>query len=507
MSLLLHCTIEKLIQGGRGLARITSEGLSPSIPPSWVGRIVMVSGGVLPGETVLCNLPEMLSLSPKKAIEASLVEVMTPSTLRTTPVCAVHKLCGGCDWQHITPEAQGIEKAAVFQETLKHLGGFASQEALLPVLTTTPWHYRRHYQWHVCHPKTPLEKVTLGFKQRGSHEGIAYAHCHVLPQGAERLYTSLVQWLQTLPLTTQRLLHTVDVLWEASPESVPTIAIGCLSTQTTPFKGWHTCMTQLAQHLQKVSITLTGAYWHTSRHTCSPHTWGDTTFQRSIVWHDTHTTPTSHETKPHTLTISHQLHQFFQVHPQGLTHMLETLTRWYHQWQAMESFQSPSHVLYDVYAGVGVFGRWWLEMQQATGNLTTTHVVGVEANQQSAIMAKKNWQLPEGTSPASTHFIAMPIEKALPLIQKQKKLPTPHVMVLDPPRAGLGETVKTWLLNPPRSLQHVVLISCDTATLARDLKVLLQGEPSPWVIQAIQPIDMFPQTHHLEAMVWLTRKP
>jgi 23S rRNA (uracil1939-C5)-methyltransferase len=481
---------------------------------------------VLPQEQVEAVMPPTeVQHASRKPLTLQLAHVTLPHPHRVIPRCPISEACGGCDWQHIQPEAQASHKLAIFKETLTHLGGISSEwldtGILKPVLATKPWGYRNHFQWHVAWDTTTQQPL-LGFKGAKSHCIHPYEACHVIPTEAQVLYRILHAWLTALP---PRLvqhphtsIHTFDVLWEAQPQSkngLTHVALGCLSLAPQPFKGWYTHMNQLQEALQKEGLHLTGAYWHTSRHSASAHTWGETELVRLLTWEaPSQTQPTPQHTVPHEMTVSHKLHQFFQVNPLGLSHMLQTLQRWATLWQQSPL---PPRMLYDLYAGVGVFGQLWLH------DLTSRKlflndpsprplgVLGVEANQQSAVMAKQNWATyASQTQPTlETHFMALPIEKALPLIQKQcraGKLPYPEVVILDPPRAGLSPTVKTWLHQPPETLQHLVLVSCDMATLARDLKDLLSNTPeSVWCLREIQPIDMFPQTHHLEAMVWLTR--
>jgi len=120
----LTVTIEKLVQGGRGLARRE-------------GKVLLVRGAI-PGETVAVTN----GVQHKGFQEATVSEVLIASPDRVTPPCPVYEVCGGCQFQHIRYEAQLLEKAAILKETLSRVGRLAV-ETMPPVIPSPdPYGYR-----------------------------------------------------------------------------------------------------------------------------------------------------------------------------------------------------------------------------------------------------------------------------------------------------------------------------------------------------------------------------
>jgi 23S rRNA (uracil1939-C5)-methyltransferase len=142
----------------------------------------------------------------------------------------------------------------------------------------------------------------------------------------------------------------------------------------------------------------------------------------------------------------------------------------------------PDNVVLDGYCGVGVFALGLAEVAR--------QVIGVEVNTSAVADAQANAAGVENVS-----FVSGPMQSMLPKLGLAEPL-----VVVDPPRTGLqGETLAALLkLDPPR----IVYVSCDPATLARDVKALLAAG---YLLRSVQPVDMFPQTYHIETVTLLER--
>ncbi|MFN2568082.1 MAG: class I SAM-dependent RNA methyltransferase [Candidatus Dormibacteria bacterium] len=143
----------------------------------------------------------------------------------------------------------------------------------------------------------------------------------------------------------------------------------------------------------------------------------------------------------------------------------------------------------DAYAGIGVLAA----LLAAAG----AEVVCIEENRAAATLGVRNAEL-NGVS-ERVHYRAETVESALPSVGSE---PPVDAVILDPPRAGCDRRVVAWLAlaGPPR----MVYVSCDPATLARDLSVLTGS--GPYRIERFHMVDMFPQTHHVESAVILSRE-
>lgn len=140
----------------------------------------------------------------------------------------------------------------------------------------------------------------------------------------------------------------------------------------------------------------------------------------------------------------------------------------------------------DAYAGVGV-----LAVHLAAGG---ADVVCIESNRSAARMGVLNARLNDVAG--RVRYLAEPVERVLPHLGGDAE-----AVILDPPRAGCDSAVTAWLAlaGPAR----VIYVSCDPATLARDLHLLVAS--GPYAIEELEIVDMFPQTYHVETVVALTR--
>jgi 23S rRNA (uracil1939-C5)-methyltransferase len=142
----------------------------------------------------------------------------------------------------------------------------------------------------------------------------------------------------------------------------------------------------------------------------------------------------------------------------------------------------------DAYAGIGV-----LAVHLAT---EASEVVCIESNRNAARIGVLNARLNEVAG--RLRYVLAPVERGLPAVAAEAPV---DCLILDPPRAGCGGRVTGWiaLAGPER----VVYVSCDPATLARDLHVLVAS--GPYRIDRLEVVDMFPQTYHIESVLTLVR--
>jgi len=154
--------VEKLVSGGDGLVR-------ESAPNNGRDRgLVVFVPGALPGETITYRTGPV----KKGFSRGTLVQVETPSADRRGPPCALYGRCGGCDFMHLTDEAQARHKALLVQEAFRRLG---KQEIPLPEIVTGPaWRYRSRLQLH-----KDREGAAAGFKARASDAVVPVKECPV----------------------------------------------------------------------------------------------------------------------------------------------------------------------------------------------------------------------------------------------------------------------------------------------------------------------------------------
>jgi 23S rRNA (uracil1939-C5)-methyltransferase len=167
--------IEKLIQGGKGLAHD--------------GAMALFVEGVLPGEEVRVQVGRVR----KGYAEGRRLEIVTPSPDRTAPPCPVYGRCGGCQLQHASATAQLELKRAILQETLARVGGLT--DVPVPPVAASPevYGYRSRARLAVVVP--PSGSPSLAYFEEGSHRPVPIAHCPLL---APRLNEAVAHLTHTL---------------------------------------------------------------------------------------------------------------------------------------------------------------------------------------------------------------------------------------------------------------------------------------------------------------------
>jgi 23S rRNA (uracil1939-C5)-methyltransferase len=163
----LEATIDGFTHGGEGVARV--EGKAVFVP------------GTIPGERVRLRVTD----DRKRWARAELVEVLDPSPDRITPPCPYVPACGGCDLQHVRPDAQRQLKSRVVREQLERLGGLADPPVRDCLAVGPDTGYRTHAQFHAA------PDGRLGFHRAGSHDVVPIDGCLVLADAAQAVRDQL----------------------------------------------------------------------------------------------------------------------------------------------------------------------------------------------------------------------------------------------------------------------------------------------------------------------------
>jgi 23S rRNA (uracil1939-C5)-methyltransferase len=428
-------TIEKLVQGGRGLARQE-------------GQVLLVRG-VIPGETV-----SVTGGAKRRGVqEGTVQEVLKPSPDRIAAPCPVYEICGGCQLQHIQYEAQLRFKREILAETLTRVGKL--QIDVPPIVPSpNPYGYRSSVRFVVFRGKPGF---ALGFHEEGSHAPVAAAGCLLVPDAMKKVIADVQERLARygkLPVQV------------GSLEVRRSMAFGSalLSWRTGPaLRSQAEKLFALFQDVPNVIGQVITAS-------------GEGSGGRSQRWVDRQD------------WIADRLDDLlFRITDGSFMQanwlLMETLARTLVEWAAPSS---GLRVL-ELYAGIGVLG---LPLARR-GALVTE----VEANR---------WALADARHVAKTNHIGrcrfrhLKAEDCL----ESTGAGDYDAVLMDPPRTGLSpESLRGLLaLNVPR----LFYLSCDPATLARDLGKLCAGG---YRIVRLQAFDMFPQTSHIETLVELIRDP
>lgn len=414
---------------------------------TYEGLVCFVEGA-LPGEEVRVKVT---SVKPKY-FKADLMEVLKASPDRVKPICPVFERCGGCQLMHLNYEAQLRYKTEQVAETLKRVGGLQGLTVNPCIPSPQELHYRNKVQLPIVYRP---DGWVMGLYARGSHDIIPVKKCYIHCEAGEQIFYAASEILMKMAppkegtlrhLLMRTAIHNNEIL-------VVLVTTGIEKTWLDSFAA------QLMEKRQEVKgvieninkrndNVILGTHYRVIR--------GVSTIEEKIC----------------DLRFRLSPHAFFQVN----TLQVEQLYR-----SAIEMAQlSGSEVVVDAYCGVGTMALI------AAGSCKS--VIGIEYIEDAIKDARYNAQL---NGIKNAEFFVGAAESLLHSIKKM------DVVILNPPRKGCDDKVlQTLLKKAPRC---IIYVSCNPATLARDLSLLM----SRYQIDSVQPFDMFPQTSHVETVVKL----
>ncbi len=404
------------------------------------GQVVFIPHTAV-GDTVVSRVVRR----KKNFIDADPVEIISPSATRRRPICPVAGECGGCQWQHLPYAEQRVWKETLFRETLSRRAGLR-EDLIRPILAApNEFGYRSRVQIK-CH-NTETGFVT-GFYRAKSRFVVAIDECPLIDPRLNELLRSLRELLDGTPFAGK--IPQIDLAIDADGKCASTIHyLGDRPDQLAAL---------MSPLFDRTDLIIQGGM-KTNREIVSGN---------GILRIEVGQPP---------LSLQYKAGSFAQINlAQNLAMVAE----------AMELIPLTGHEkVIDLYCGMGNFS---LPLARRAG-----HVTGVEEAPESIAMAKLN---SSNAQIANADFICANAERILPdLIEKNQ----PGVVVLDPPRCGAYEVIKK-IANS--AVEHIMYISCDPQTLARDLEYLVHHG---YDLVSSQPIDMFPQTYHCESISYLKK--
>ena len=428
--------IEKLVHGGLGLGRLAD------------GKVALVEGA-LPGETVRIRTVQ----AQRGHVEAVIGELVQAAPERVQPPCPFYAECGGCNLQHASYGAQLGMKAAIVAESLQRAGLSIPKEILAPTLASPQqFGYRYRLRLHLG------RGGQLGFHRRRSNDIVAINRCLLATEG---INTALARLLAAVPLDALA-RHVTALELSECPASGRIFLVLHLRDRIDRMDAG-----TIQQKLRAVLPPLEDVadYVCTAQGQCLL---PQGTAKSSLILYQ-HFTASGLD-----YALRWPPASFFQVNVRQNEQLVAL---------AMESACSPTSAL-DLFCGAGNFS--------IPLALLGAQVLGIEASTISIRWAQKNAQ---EAGLKNARFISADASRELTRLQReQDRFDT---ILLDPPRQGLGKAAG---LLPGFRARRMVSISCDPATHARDLRLMLAGG---YRLIKVQPVDMFPQTHHIETLAVL----
>ncbi len=439
------------------------------------GEVIFLTDAV-PGDVV-----DIETFKKKKSFyEGKVTNFIERSERRVEPVCKHFYVCGGCKWQHMGYDSQLYFKQKEVTENLKRIGHLELPEITPIAGSKNQYHYRNKMEFSFSANRwLTLEEIqsdvqiedkkALGFHIPGMWDKILHLdECHLHPEIGEKIRLSVHAFAKAEQLSyfnpreKTGLLRTLMLRMSSTGENMVVIQF---------FKEDVEKRTLLLEHLKAEFPEITSLQYIINEKA------NDTIYDQDVV------------------LFNGRDHIFEEM--EGLKFKISAKS--FYQTNSAQAYElykitrdfaglTGEELVYDLYTGTGTIAQF------VAGN--ARKVVGIESIPVAIEDARTNAEL---NGMDNTVFVAGDMKNVFTsdFIDEHGK---PDVIITDPPRDGMHKDVIAELLR--LETPRIVYVSCNSATQARDLALL----SAAYYIKQVQPVDMFPQTHHVENVVTLELK-
>lgn len=442
-------TITAVASDGNGIAKI--DGYTVFVPHTITGDIVRI-----------------LMVKVKSGYGyGKLVEIIAPSADRTEPVCPSFARCGGCQLMHMRYAAQLKMKEDTVENNLRRIGGF-TDIPMEPISgMDEPYAYRNKMIFPVG--QTDDGEPVCGFYAPRSHRIVPVQHCRLGDAVIQKILTAVTGWMKRyyVPAYDEQ-KHTGlirRVFIRTGYHTGQVMVVISANGRKIPHKD------ELILALCAVSDRICSIIWNINGKRTNlvlgaenALLWGNETIEDELCGLRYRISP----------------HSFFQINPVQTEKLYA---------KAVEFAQlTGKETVMDIYCGIGTISLVCAKQAK--------QVIGVEIVEQAVRDAERNAM---ENNIENAVFYADSAENIVPKLLKNGQ--KPDVVILDPPRKGSDAVTLEAIVNAQP--QKIVYVSCDSATLARDLRVLAA---SGYHLEKAAPFDLFPQTVHVECVVLMIKE-
>mgnify|MGYP001245077043 CR=1 FL=1 len=439
------------------------------------GRAIFVQGGV-PGD--ICDI--MVFKKQKKFWEARIKEVHTYSNRRTEPKCEHFGTCGGCKWQNMKYESQLAFKQNQILNNLKRIGGINIAKHSKIIENESEYYYRNKMEFtfsnkrwltidEIKSEEEIQDKDALGFHVPGMFDKVININnCHLQKEPSNTIRLSVKQFADENGITYFDLRNQIGLLRNLL---IRTSSTNDLMVLVQFFEDDKKNINLLMEHIKISFQEITSLLYVINKKE------NDTIYDQEVICYN------------------------------GENHIMEEMDGLYFKIGAKSFFQTNSKqakvlyqktkelaqitkddLVYDLYTGTGTIAQYVAEL--------ANKVVGIDSVEEGIKAAYENAQRNK-------------IENCTFYTGDMKEIftdefitenGTPDVIITNPPRDGMHKKVVEQILKI--GSKRIVYVSCNSATQARDLALM----DIQYKVTHIQPVDMFPQTHHAENIVVLELK-
>ncbi|MGV8146924.1 MAG: 23S rRNA (uracil(1939)-C(5))-methyltransferase RlmD [Alkaliphilus sp.] len=439
--------INEIGNSGEGIGRI--DGLT-----------VFIEGGI-PEDYLRIKIKAI----KKKYAIGEIIEILTPSPHRVVPVCNIAHQCGGCQIMHMEYLEQLKQKRKKVKETLRRIGKIDTV-VHKTIGMENPYFYRNKAQFPLG---TINGKAKIGFFEKGTHNIVDANYCHIQHETNEVIVKSVKEYID---------LYNVSIYNEATREGAlrhvitkigfstgDVMVVLVTKTAELPHKN------ELIEVLRKNIVGLKSVV-HNVNNKVTNIVFGE---KAQVIFG-------SEKIKEHIVDLKFNIsaQSFFQVNTIQ-TEVLYDIV--------LDSANLKGHEsVFDLYCGTGSISLFLARKAK--------QVYGIEIVEKAINDAKENAILNQITN---AHFFAGDAAKTVEKLYK--KGITANVVVVDPPRRGCDEKLLNTIIK--MKPERIIYVSCNPATLARDLKHLCKRG---YEVIEVQPVDLFPHTTHVETVSQMVKR-
>lgn len=454
----LRLKIENVSSDGNGIARVN-------------GEVIFVQGGAVGDELEVIIIKELKSYSIAK-----ILSVISPSPTRKEPDCDVFSKCGGCVFRHVSLEEEERIKTENVKSVMKRIGGLDVEVKS----TVTP--ARKGYRNKAQYPVSEDEKgLHCGFYAPHSHRIIDESlSCKISPKAFEEISKFILSFMKEEGIKGFNEEKKIGVVRHLYYRMNKRGDVMVTVVTATPFlknvktekifakkltESFPSVVSVFINHNPDITNVVLGRSFRLI--------WGNEFFEDELLGCKFKMSPDS----------------FFQVNREGAELIYSTAF----------SLLEDKHYenVYDLYCGIGSIGiTLFKAMKDGAIKASANRLIGIEIVEKAAECAKINAEENEINNAVFTASDSSDITRT----DLFDKFP-PSLVILDPPRKGTTTELLDFLAD--RGVNDILYISCDPATLARDMGYLFE---KGYTSSAVHPINLFAGTKHVESCVKLQRK-
>lgn len=439
------------------------------------GKVIFVENAV-PGDVA-----DLLVLRQKNDFSQTRIQqLISPSPDRTTPFCQHFGICGGCRWQQLEYDRQAQYKQQIAEDAFRRIGKL-QHPPFLPIIKAVPETYYRNKleftfstkRWltndEIAREDETPNRNALGFHVGGMFDRVVdVQHCHLQPEPSNSIRNFVRQIAQQQDLSFydlknhEGLLRNLIIRTTTTNEVMVNVCFGHDDAEKRAL-----LLDALVQQFPQI----------TSLHYTINTKRNDSIFDQQVI---------TYQGRGYIIETLENLQ--FKISPKSFfqTNPYQTLQLY----KIVRNFAqlTPDETVYDLYTGTGSIALFVAQQCK--------QVIGIEEVPDAIADAKQN---ASHNQIHNAHFYAGDVKKLLnnELTQIHGQ---PDVLITDPPRAGMHADVVQQIID--FAPKRIVYVSCNPATQARDLQLLANN----YAVNAVQPVDMFPHTFHVENVAVLEQR-